>query len=77
MLDVNAAVAAFDLPVKEVYRQLERNHIFTHIEWKMRCFYLEIGEKFDDFQWFTAEEISNFAALPTAYRQFWDAREDF
>ena len=24
----------------------------------------------------TAEEIANFAALPTAYRQFWDARED-
>ena len=26
---------------------------------------------------FTAEEINDFAALPTAFRQFWDAREDF
>ena len=74
---LNEAVAALGLPIKEVYRQLERNHIFTHIEWKMRCFYLEIGEKSDKFQWFTAEEITNTAALPTAYRQFWDAREDF
>ena len=77
MLDVSEAVAALALPVKEIYRQLDKNHIFTHIEWKMRCFYLEITEKTADFQWYTAEEIQNSTALPTAYRQFWDAREDF
>ena len=74
--EASEAIARLNAPVQEVYRQLDKNHIFTHIEWKMRCFYLEISEKADNFQWFTAEEIANFAALPTAYRQFWDARED-
>ena len=74
--EASEAIARLNAPVQEVYRQLDKNHIFTHIEWKMRCFYLEISEKTDNFQWFTAEEIANFAALPTAYRQFWDARED-
>ena len=77
MLNVSEAVVALALPVKEIYRQLDKNHIFTHIEWRMRCFYLEITEKTADFQWYTAEEIQNSTALPTAYRQFWNAREDF
>ena len=37
----------------------------------------EIGEKLGDFQWFSAAEVAEQAALPTAFRQFWDAREDF
>ena len=61
--------------VKEVYRQVEKNHIFTHIEWKMRGFYLEISQKRNKFQWFTPEEIEKNAALPTAFRQFWEVRD--
>ena len=75
ILEVPEAIQG--LPVKEVFRQLDRKHIFTHIEWKMRGIYLEISEKREDFQWFTAAEIDGFTALPTAFRQFWDAREDF
>ena len=71
------AVERLKLPVTEVYRQLDKRHIFTHIEWKMRGIFLEIREKTDTFQWFSAQEVAHFAALPTAYRQFWDAREDF
>ena len=74
--DVLQAAGEMGLTVKDVYRQLERNHIFTHIEWKMRGIYMEVSEKSPDYQWFTAEEINDFAALPTAFRQFWDARED-
>ena len=61
--------------VKEVCRQVEKNHIFTHIEWKMRGFYLEMTEKSEKFQWFTPEEIEQNAALPTAFRQFWEVRD--
>ena len=61
--------------VKEVYRQVEKNHIFTHIEWKMRGFYLEMSQKSNKFQWFTQEEIEENAALPTAFRQFWEVRD--
>ena len=75
ILEVPEAIQG--LRVKNIYRQLDRNHIFTHIEWKMRGIYMEVSEKNPDYQWFIAEEIDAFAALPTAFRQFWDAREDF
>lgn len=75
--EVPEAICRLGRPVREVFRQLDSNHIFTHIEWKMRCIYLETSEEIKEYQWFTAEEIVNSTALPTAYRQFWDAREDF
>jgi hypothetical protein len=33
---------------------------------------MEVSEKSDKFQWFTREEIDKEAALPTAFRQFWE-----
>ena len=77
LLEPQEAIGALALPVRDVYRQLDKNHIFTHIEWKMRGIYLEIAEKSPNFQWFTAKEIAEQAALPTAFRQFWEARGDF
>ncbi len=72
LLELDDAMKALDLPVREVYRQTEKNHIFTHIEWKMRGFYMELSEKTDRFQWFTPREIEQDAPLPTAFRQFWE-----
>ena len=77
ILEAAEAVEKLGLPVKEVYRQTDKNHIFTHIEWKMRGFYMELLGKTHGFTWFTAAEIEKNAALPTAFRQFWEAREDF
>ena len=57
---------------KELQRQVERKHIFTHIQWNLRGFYLEVAEMTGDFRWFTEEEIRSQAALPTAFRQFWE-----
>ncbi len=77
-LDVSAAVAqveAWEMTVQDVQRQLEKKHIFTHIIWNMRGFYMKVRNKNDNFSWFTAEEIAENAALPTAFRQFWEARE--
>lgn len=77
ILELPQVIELLGLPVKNVYRQLEKKHIFTHIEWKMRGFYLEVSTMSEDYQWFTDREVENIAALPTAYRQFWEAREDF
>lgn len=60
------------LQPKNIYRQVERKHIFTHIQWNLRGYYLEAAEKPEGFRWFTKEEIRNQAALPTAFRQFWE-----
>ena len=59
---------------REIYRQVERKHIFTHITWRMTGVYVEVAETAGDFSWFTEEEIETQAALPTAYRQFWEEK---
>ena len=66
------AVQQMGLRPREIKKQIERKHIFTHIIWEMRGIYLEIAEEMGDFCWLTAEQIQREAALPTAFRQFWE-----
>ena len=63
--------------VKEILRQVEKKHIFTHIQWNMRGFYIRLEEKTDSFLWHTQEEIEQQISLPTAFRQFWLERDIF
>ena len=66
---------AMGLQPREILREVERKHIFTHIQWNMKGIYLEVSGITENFHWFTAEEINTHAALPTAFRQFWDLEE--
>ena len=66
------AVTAMGPHPREILREVEKIHIFTHIQWNMKGIYLEVAETGGDFQWFTEEEINLQAALPTAFRQFWE-----
>ena len=66
------AVQEMGLRPREIIRQTERKHIFTHIIWQMRGIYLEVAEQSGAFTWMTAEQIEKDAALPTAFRQFWE-----
>lgn len=61
---------------KELLRQVERQHIFTHIHWKMRGIYLEVNKMTAEFSWMNPSEIQEKAALPTAFRQFWEEISD-
>ena len=67
-----AADRAGDLgfSVKNILREVEKSHIFTHITWKMRGIYLECSYCTEGYEWLTPDEIRDRAALPTAYRQF-------
>lgn len=51
---------------------LERTHIFTHVEWHMRCYYLQCGEENDRFVWADAEKMAGVIALPTAFKLFYE-----
>ena len=64
------------LTPKDVYKVLKRQHIFTHIRWDMEGLYLEVTEPAGDLLWMTKEEIETKAALPTAFRQFWEEIKD-
>ncbi len=70
--DALAAAEQMGLKPKELLRQAERRHIFTHIRWEMRGVWLDVAEPGGGFRWLTAEEINAEAALPTAFRQFWE-----
>ena len=74
-LDMTAgleAVKNWGLTPHQPLRQVERQHIFTHIRWQMQGLYLEVAKKNDAFVWLTPDEIRQQAALPTAFRQFWE-----
>ena len=59
---------------KELKLQLQRQHIFTHIRWDLRGYFVQVAAPGGSFLWLTAEEIETKAALPTAFRQFWEER---
>ena len=67
-----AEVEKFNLKPKEIIRQVEKKHIFTHIEWHMSGIYMEVKDNTGEFAWMSAEQIQKEAALPTAFRQFWE-----
>ena len=61
---------------RALYKEVTRKHIFTHIQWNMKGIYLEVKEMAGRFHWFTAEEVNTQAALPTAFRLFWEEDRD-
>lgn len=69
-------VEKYGLKTKDIKLQVERKHIFTHIEWDMRGVYVEVESCESDFVWMTAEQLKTQAALPTAFRLFWDELEN-
>ena len=75
-MDVNQALHTADTfgvqPV-ELYKQMSRTHIFTHIKWKMTCYHILCAKKTSDFVWATAQEIQTTYALPTAFRIFFES----
>ncbi len=78
-LDAPKALSVLEemgLHPKEILRLVERKHIFTHIEWDMCGVYVEVNQETGDYVWMTAHEIRQQAALPTAFRQFWDIAEN-
>ena len=74
-LSPEAAVAqaeAWGVQPRELELSLERKHIFTHVEWEMRCYRLRCGAMPPDFVWADRETLLREAALPTAFRMFRD-----
>ena len=69
------AVEEMGLKPRQLLRQAEKKHIFTHIQWDMLGTYIEVAQPGGEFVWLTAAEINAEAALPTAFRQFWEEHD--
>lgn len=57
--------------VSDILMQLDKVHVFTHIRWNMRGYYLKVRKMNEAYRWMTKEEIDASIPLPTAFRQFW------
>jgi len=68
-------VEKMGLKPTELLRQMEKKHIFTHIEWDMCGVYIGVADTNAAYTWVTAGEIADKAALPTAFRLFWEDKD--
>lgn len=67
-----AEMERIGLKPADIKLQVERKHVFTHIEWHMRGVYVDVKERSDQFVWMGADQIRQEAALPTAFKLFFD-----
>ena len=65
-------LTTWNLHPKELERSVSRKHIFTHIIWDMEGIYAQVSREAPEFTWMTPAEIESGAALPTAFRLFWE-----
>ena len=56
----------------ELKKQLEKQHIFTHITWQLRCYYVEVSTPDGNLTWVDAARFDRDISLPTAFRRFWE-----
>lgn len=78
-LDVSQAllvVEQYGLKIENIDKLVEKKHIFTHVEWDMYGVYVDVKECAGSFTWFTQAQLHREAALPTAFRQFWEDTEN-
>ena len=60
---------------QRLLRTLDRQHIFTHIKWEMRCYHVLCRKESADYTWASLGEIRKKYALPTAFRMFFEDME--
>ena len=68
--EVRAALCAQGFRVREVLSLRPAKHIFTHIEWHMTGYYVELEAVQDGLTWVTPAQLHGEYALPSAFRTF-------
>ena len=63
------------LQPEQLQKVIERTHVFTHVEWHMRCCYVRVAEPGGVFTRVAGAEFSRSIALPTAFRMFWEPED--
>lgn len=66
---LNLAVQ-WELQPEKIKVKIERQHIFTHIQWAMCCYVVNCRRQSPFFYWAEQRELLEQLALPTAFRQF-------
>ncbi len=48
----------------------ESTHIFTHIEWKMKGYWVEVSEPIEEWEWVGRDELTDVYPIPTAFKYY-------
>ena len=67
---VRAALEERGLSVQDVRPCGEAKHIFTHVEWHMTGYFVNLSEQSGEYEWKTAAEICANYAIPTALKAY-------
>lgn len=60
----------WNLEAKQIQKVGEAVHIFSHIEWHMIGYEVQVKEKNEIFEWITKEQLENNFAIPTAFAKW-------
>lgn len=63
-------VENWNLKLLEIKAGKDKKHIFTHIEWKMKCYEVIVAEENEAFIWVSKDQLEREYALPTAFMKF-------
>jgi A/G-specific adenine glycosylase len=67
-----STLSTWNIAVQDILRQTEKTHIFTHVEWNMRGYYLRVKAPAGSYVWMDRQTVTAQAALPTAFRIFFE-----
>lgn len=57
------------IEAEELMETTPQKHIFTHLEWHMRCYRAECKNRPDNFIWVTRKELEERYTLPTPFQK--------
>ena len=72
-LDAEQALAQLEhwgITPEELIRSTEKVHIFTHVQWNMKGWYIRCSNPNSTMTWASTTDLDTVYALPTAFRQF-------
>lgn len=56
-------------------KEVPYTHIFSHVEWRMKAYYIACEQKKQELLWKRKQELETTYALPTAFRVFLEHEE--
>jgi A/G-specific adenine glycosylase len=67
--DALALAAAWGVDPVSIQTKKEQEHVFTHIEWRMTCYFIDCKTMCDPFFWADPAALDEEIALPAAFRK--------
>ena len=70
--EINFLIKSWGLYTKSIIELNSSTHLFSHLEWQMKGYYLEVEvvNNHNDFTWASRKEIIKKHSIPTAFKTF-------